>query len=816
MNANILKNNRYQALWIAVHGLVFLLLGVLFLCGTRFKINTNLFDILPDTNSSRDVSEADNILNSRTGRMFVILVKDKDFESAKNSAEILYNKIAENKECFENVKFYMNDNIMDEVTDYYFNNRFYFLDEKTIQTFKTHDGIYDFLSEGLLNVYSGFLPKSNLEEDPFTLGEMALSASLEKVVNNGTSMNMHDGVLCAFVEDDCYVMIRGLLTPKGAAITNDKSGVKKIYEYSSALKKDCSSEFIFSGVPFHSYESSYSAQKEISVISVVSMILIIALCIVVFKSLLPVVCSVGAITMSVLFALSSVLIAFGQIHILTFVFGTTLIGTCLDYSVHFFVRWKSDFELNSGTAIRKHLIKGLSLSLASTVICYVLLTFSPFPLLKQVAVFSFTGILSSYLTVICLYPLFKMPAKKTAIPFKLPRFLDNTTGSARPSSSFLSRRLSRRSISIIALAAICASAAIILVIFRNNVRIENNLRSFYTMKGALLENEKEANRILNSGSNGWYFIVKGNSSEDVLEKEAELCKKLDEYILEQNERNMTYNSVTKYIPPVSEQKKSYEAVEKLLPYAKGQYVAFGYTENEATALRRNFEKIYKNAADNYLIPGKNLPSFIQDAVSNFWIGQVGENWYSVVMPLHFKDSSYCKTLSQEMPDVFFVNKMNDVGTELNSLTRLMIIFLVCAFIIMTVMLKFFYKWSDIAKIICIPVITIFVCIAVLAAANIPIGFFSVTGIVLVFGLSIDYIIYSVENSESLNTLAIFLSFISSALSFGALALSSFAPVFMFGLVVFTGLLTAVICTMLVKNISGCNRGQKNGSKKIER
>jgi predicted exporter len=47
--------------------------------------------------------------------------------------------------------------------------------------------------------------------------------------------------------------------------------------------------------------------------------------------------------------------------------------------------------------------------------------------------------------------------------------------------------------------------------------------------------------------------------------------------------------------------------------------------------------------------------------------------------------------------------------------------------------------------------------------------------------------------------AIFLSFATTALSFGALVLSSFVPVRIFGLTVFTGLSTAWAAAMLLGN-----------------
>lgn len=793
MKDNIFKNKTFTSLWIAVHGFIFITLAVLFFCGTKFKINTNLFDILPKTNASREVSKADNLINSKTGRMFIVLVKDRNFELAKKSASNLYNllNLPENKKTFEKIDFFVDKNVMTEITDFYYKNRFNLLDSKTVENLKTDSGIIDFIEESLLNIYSGLTPKENIEEDPFALGEYGLSNALGKILDTGTSMSVHDGVLCAFDDDACYVMLRGILTADGASITNKSSGVKKIYEYAESVKsglqnleseKNSEIEFIYSGVPFHSYESSSKAQSEITVISTVSMILVILLCFFVFRNLLPVGFSVGAILISVLFALSSVLVVFKEIHILTFVFGTTLIGTCLDYSVHFFVRWKGEAALKSGIEIRKKLLKGLTLSLVSTEICYLLLFFAPFALLKQVAIFSFTGILSSYLTVICLFPLLKVPEKNRQI-----KFLQNR-------QSGLIKENVRRTVFAFFVVAIGVTA----VIFYKNVKVENDLKSFYSMKGNLLESEITANRILNSGSSGWYFIVKGQTKDELLENEFNFCKKLDDYISDCKDREMTYNSVTKFVPPKSEQKKSYNAVRNLLQYAEDQFLLLGYDSKEAKILAQNFKTEYDEKNGSFLDFETDTPEFIKSAVASLWVGEVDSEWFSIVMPMHFKDSEFCKNLTLEDDNVFFMNKMSDVSNELNVLTRLILVFLVMAFVVMAAVLKIFYKWKEVLKIILIPLITVFTCITLLTAFKIPLGFFSVTGIILVFGLSIDYIIYAVENSERLNTLAIFLSFVSSALSFGALALSSFAPVFMFGFTVSVGLTTAFLCTMLVK------------------
>jgi predicted exporter len=77
------------------------------------------------------------------------------------------------------------------------------------------------------------------------------------------------------------------------------------------------------------------------------------------------------------------------------------------------------------------------------------------------------------------------------------------------------------------------------------------------------------------------------------------------------------------------------------------------------------------------------------------------------------------------------------------------------------------------------------------------------GLLLVIGLGLDYIFYTVESENKTEgkthtSMAIFLSFATTALSFGALVLSSFVPAHIFGVTVFSGLCAAYIFANLLK------------------
>ncbi len=794
--------------WAAFHGVIFCALGILFLCGRRFAVNTNLFDILPESSSMKSVGEADRALSAKTGRQFFILSQGENFENAKLGAEKLCDELnffsaefnAQNKDAlFENISLGTSQKDVDEIFDFFYRNRFLLLDTDFIAKINSPDGKNEIAEAALEKAYGGFsmMPMEYISGDPFFLTENALENFIASVSNSGTAMTLQDGVLCAESDGKFFVMIRGTLTNLGASITNRKSGVKKIYECAQKIQsQNPQIEFVFSGVPFHSYKSSSSAQNEIAIISTLSMVAIILLFIFIFKNALPIFCSVAAIALCALTALCATLLVFGQIHILCFVFGTTLIGTCLDYSVHFFVRWKFDSTLQNGIAIRKKLLKGFFLSFASTEICYLILLFAPFALLKQIAIFSFVGILSSFLTVILLYPKIPPLPKNIASHCKINycdifyrKLSQKFLSQVQFYRKFLSHIAVKRIIAIIFIASLVFIASF----YHKNLRIENNLRNFYKISGKMLDDEILCAKVLNHGSSGWYFIVRGKTQEELFANEEKFCEKLDAQIASGD--LSSYAACSKFIPSTLSQMESWRACKNLLKASDEQIALLGFDDEiERQKILSQIFSDYENSQKNLIqIESQEnaLPPYLRQSLSALYVGEIGGEWFSAILPLHANDAEIFKQLCEQDENAFFVNKMADIEYELNRLTKIMLTLLGAAFVILIFALRFFYPAKTVLKIAMIPLAIILTECAVFAAFNIPIGFFSVTGIILVFGLGLDYIIYTVESGEKLNTLAVVISFITTELSFGAIALSSFAPVHIFGTAVFAGLLAAL-------------------------
>jgi predicted exporter len=175
-------------------------------------------------------------------------------------------------------------------------------------------------------------------------------------------------------------------------------------------------------------------------------------------------------------------------------------------------------------------------------------------------------------------------------------------------------------------------------------------------------------------------------------------------------------------------------------------------------------------------------------------------------------------MAENFEGVYFVNKAKDIGTELDRLTGTMLLLFLGAYILIAILVWILYPKTKAARICIIPIFLVLAAVTVLSCLDIALSFFPVVGLVLVFGLGLDYVFYITEDETregkpqtegsipsspaavpgALTMAAIFLSFATTALSFGALALSSFVPVHIFGIAVFSGLSAAFIAVVLIR------------------
>ena len=305
------------------------------------------------------------------------------------------------------------------------------------------------------------------------------------------------------------------------------------------------------------------------------------------------------------------------------------------------------------------------------------------------------------------------------------------------------------------------------------------------MSGQLLEWEKKASAVLSLGSSGEYFIVSGRGPQELLAREEQLTAALEE---EKKDGALGgYAAITSYIPSMARQARSYKAAELLLQRSQAQLKALGF----GSAAAGQFEQDYRNNAGR-IVTLKDVPSFMKENIDTLYLGKTGEAYYSVVFPLQVKDSGALKNLA-DGEHVFFMSKIKDIEKELDHLTKIALCFILASYLLVFPILFAVYRKKAL-KTALVPVAVILGSLAFVSAAGGGVDLFACSGIVLIFGLGLDYLVYGLEKKTGKATL---LSFITTEISFGALALSSFVPAHVFGLTVCVGLALAYILSCLI-------------------
>ena len=236
---------------------------------------------------------------------------------------------------------------------------------------------------------TGFLaPLVSVKQDPYLLATdylMQLQHHVESRVARGWSSR--DGDLVCERDGRCYrlLVFDGFKTSDSAFICNllervraGRSGVSPLHPVNVYV----------SGAPFHMALSMERTKRDITVLSVISLVFVFALGVWLFRSGRFVEPLLATLASAFLVAAAVVFAVFGKPHAFTFVFGTSLIGLGVDYVYH-------ACAAEDKRAVRRPLCYALLTTLA----CFAPLAFSSVAVLRQMALFTCAGLVTAWATV---------------------------------------------------------------------------------------------------------------------------------------------------------------------------------------------------------------------------------------------------------------------------------------------------------------------------------------------------------------------------------------------------------------------------------
>ncbi|MBR2089074.1 MAG: MMPL family transporter [Fibrobacter sp.] len=784
-------------LWFVIH-VALIVLGL----SVPWKLDSDLYSILPDSNELKNISAAEKTLSSRTRRNITVLIGHENFEIAR-SATIALEKAFKNDTSFDETRLFVKDNTIEETRNFLFKNRY------MIQSLPVREaleaGNLEKLKIGALQKIYGSFSMANLnrlEEDPFLLGESSFDNFMFNSPIVSGRFTLRDGMLTAIDSSMTYVMWSAVLSENVSSMDSDGHVIGRLYKTLDSLKFATPGLVIAkSGVPFHSYESSKEAKSEIAWISGVSIVLILLLLLYVYRSPLPIVATISTIALAIFTSLAFTWFVFGNVHVFTFVFGTSVIGVSIDYAIHFFTSWKSGVR-----HVRSHIIKGLVLGFMTTEFSYIALTFADFSLLRQMAVFSMVGLLSSFLTITLLFHVVfertlnikagikkvKLQEKKLplAIPKKFIKFYSNVP-------AWFVRVI----------------MAVLIFAFLPGLRslnIHTDLSSLYTMSDEIKAAEALNKKMNNTGFSPNYFIVEGESEEEVLEREEELTERLLQ--AEKNNLLKSHLAISSFFPSLKTQNKTFNDFHRLLVrqdtlhdsrIALNSSVCDYLTEigvqNDSLFVASLMNPPEFSTLENL----NTLPQSFRSLFEMLWIGAVGESrdakFYSAVFPLHVTEQFDAKKIAKNLPHVYAVRKLQNINASLTKISRTSLVLVGIAYVVVFCVLVAVYRFRVALKIVRAPILAGLFVASVFGYLGLNFNFFAIVGVILTLGIGIDYALFFKEGGRKNQTtaLAIMLSTVTTLISFGSLAFSAFIPVSTFGLAVLLG----ILCCFLLSPLS---------------
>lgn len=551
-------------------------------------------------------------------------------------------------------------------------------------------------------------------------------------------------------------------------------------------------EWLQSGVIFFAADSARAAQQNINVISGVGIAGIVLIMILVFRGARPLAASVLAIVGGVIFAFAICHSLWSSIHILTLLFGASLIGVAVDYSLHLYY-FRFAFPSNAAHA-KTHFYPALLLSLLTSIVGYSALAMSGLETLQQVAVFSIAG-----LSFACVWVLFSEPWAVKTLVIKdglLARFTAGCVQCIRPFAK------------VKFMIAVSLLLWFVVIVFVGRFVFDDSPKAFITPNPELLENEQRISQWLGEYEPATFILVHGASDAEVFGKIDRLQKLVDtSNILNNAKKNLL--GIHTLLPSPEEQLRhqqlngtfyrndalahamtsTYEIID-----AEQMSELRGHYEQQSGAVLTPRELMQRLPGLPHLWHEEGQEEGQQEAQEE------GETEISpadrrIVTALLIPKNSNLTGLRdavEAVPDTQWVSLVDETRNGLHHLRTTASYYLGFALLLIGGIFIWRYGIHRGLVLSLIPITVIGAIGLVYLFTQMPITLFHVMAAFLVVGLGVDYLVFVAEMSDEEESRqfanALVLSAATSSLSFGLLSLSVLPAVSAFGTTVMLGII----------------------------
>ena len=627
--------------------------------------------------------------------------------------------------------------------------------------------------DALARLYGTFGgPKlGSFRDDPFGL----FGAWMQERAGE-TPVRPRDGLLFVGDKEREYVVMPMLLKVPAFSLSGQRAVLPLLAQAErEARAAGQGVRVISAGVILHAAAAGEQANREVHTIGLGSLVGIVVLTWLVFRSLRPIALTLLSIGVGFLGAFSVCWLLFGSVHLMTLVFGASLIGVAQDYGIYYLChRLAADRTLDPQRLMRK-LLPGLGLTLLAAVIGYMGLALAPLPGLRHMAVFSALGLLFAWLTVVAWFPALIGPATLREGPL------------ARRYGELLPRwPRFRTSAGWIGLSAL---AGALIIAGCSRLHANDDIRGLQTSPAHLLRDQIDLSRLLDVASPVQYFVVRGADAEQVLAREEALKARLQGLIDARQIEGV--QAISNWVPSQATQQARLALVEQRLLSPAGPLhglaAAIGEDAGWAAATARHLR-----GGAQPLTVDAFMRTPAAEPWRHLWLGAVDGQYASVVALRGLGRAAVpaVQAAAQGMPGVQWVDKVAEISGVLGSFRVHMMWVVLGAYGVVLALLYPRFGIANALRVLTPVAASSALALACLGLAGQPLQLFHVLALMLVLGIGVDYGIFLHDRGAGdvrAPWLAVGLSAANTILSFGLLALSGTPALRAFGLVMLIGI-----------------------------
>lgn len=763
-----------------------LALGVAVACTVQFAgagripLQTNLLAMLPPTERNPLAEQAVARLADAAGNRAIFLIGQHTPEAAAAAARSFAAQLRESQ-AFRQVVADIPPVDPKQLTRLYLQHRFSLLSDADRGALSA--GQVDLEGRLQRKLYAPFRFGLTLSpgDDPFGLTDAWLAGLPLK----NLKLEAEDGLLVTRSTDKTWVFVSAELPGSAYAsdiqhqvaqtIANAEGALRKVYPDASVLR---------SGTVFYAGAARASAEKEVDLIGAGSLIGMLLLLYLVFRSLRPLALGLLSVGFGITAAVAATVWVYGEMHLITLVFGASLIGEAIDYAIQYFAA-----HLGAGAgwepmAGLRRIAPGLSVALATSLLGYGALMLAPFPALAQIALFALVGLSAAWASVFLLLPalLARSNRRDPEAAIVLPQRL----------LVWWQAHMSRR-------ACFTLAGLLLLLAAPGWLQLQSNddIHLLVARPAGLVAQEEQIRELAGMGTSSQFFLIEGASADAVLVNEEKLVARLA--ALTAQKEITGYQSLSAFVPSAQRQLQNRKLWQDQVFADEAALHSLFARAGLRDEIADQQIAAFKTAANHPLTLEDWLQTTISTPYRHLWLGSNEHGFAAIVVPQGVRDVSRLSQAATDLPGVTLVDKAGSVTRLFHDYRQWGALWLLGALSLVYGVLCLRYGWRQAAVVLIPTLLAMALALGVFGYIQVPLTLFNLMGLMLVLGVGVNYAIFLREGGVRIAaTLAgVLLSAGTTLLSFGLLAFSSMPALSGFGLTLLVGVGFAVLLAPLV-------------------